>query len=125
VTLPVEQENGATRLFVKHVNDLVASTGSPPIMRTASVVPDASDVNGRANGNTRTVSIAVGNNNLRMLAWFNKRANLEKKIGGEHIFSRVGGPANVKADSFGFSIVSRSLATPNEALGILTLIVRD
>lgn len=94
-------------------------------MRTASVVPDASDVSGRENGNTCNVSIAVGNNNLRMLAWFNKRANLEKKIGGEHIFSRVGGPANVKADSFGFFIVSRSLATLNEALGILTLIVRD
>ena len=64
----MEQKNSAARLFVKHVNDLVVSTDSPPIMQTASVVPDASDVNGRANGNTCNVSIAVRNNNLRMLA---------------------------------------------------------
>ena len=32
--LPAELKNGAARLFVKHVNDLVASMGSPPIVRT-------------------------------------------------------------------------------------------
>jgi len=35
---------------VKHVNELLVSTGSPPIILTTSAVPDAPDVNGRPNG---------------------------------------------------------------------------